>query len=326
MSVAALVRVYRGRLLAATVLTAVTSLSVLVMSDTARGVQVGPAGNNGTIKVDGNDIGGIGNDPHIVCPFSIDWYGFDEGNQAAVVSFEAQPPAASFTPVAALSGATSFTFVGSGAGNTLDHHETYTLDVTGLFLQPNQGYHVKVTVSVTGAQGNDTKDKVFWVDPCTTGSPSPSPSVSVSASVSVSPSVSVSASVSVSPSVSVSASVSVSPSPSHSFHLDTPTPSVSPSVEPSPTPTVEQSPSDSASPPAPTPSESPEVLGEQTQSPAPSPSESATVLGVKIVRNPAPQLPNTGAPIALLSLLGAVAVATGLVVQTSSLRVARRRH
>ena len=54
----------------------------------------------------------------------------------------------------------------SGAGNDFDGEATYTLGFGGGQPDPEQGYHVKVTVHTPGSQGADTKHKVFWVLPC----------------------------------------------------------------------------------------------------------------------------------------------------------------
>ena len=45
-------------------------------------------------------------------------------------------------------GRSSFTFSSTGDAQTLDWSEVYQLDPTGLKLQPNQGYHAKVTATV----------------------------------------------------------------------------------------------------------------------------------------------------------------------------------
>ncbi len=43
--------------------------------------------------------------------------------------------------------------------------QSYTLSFDGA-PQPQQGYHVKLTVHTPRSKGNDTKTKVFWVAPC----------------------------------------------------------------------------------------------------------------------------------------------------------------
>ena len=61
----------------------------------------------------------------------------------------------------------------AGGGTDLDAQATYNL--SGLLgqlgdPQPQQGYHVKLTVHADGSQGADTKYKVFWVN-CDGGYP-----------------------------------------------------------------------------------------------------------------------------------------------------------
>lgn len=141
-----------------------------------------PPGNNATVKIvdtaidDLNDENSA-NHPHVACDFSLRWYGFDEGTRTTSVSFEAQEPSGTGA-VAMLVGDDSFTFDSPGGGGVLDHSEPYRLDTTGLVEQENQGFHIKVTVTTDGSQGNDTKSKVFWVAPCAEPTESPTPSES----------------------------------------------------------------------------------------------------------------------------------------------------
>jgi hypothetical protein len=102
----------------------------------------------------------------------VEWYGFDEGDDiVSTVAFAMHAP----TKDVGLSvdGATSV-FVGgdpaSGAGTDtgLDGTEAYTLSFDGE-PHPKQGYHVKLTVHTPRSNGNDSKTKVFWVEPCETG-------------------------------------------------------------------------------------------------------------------------------------------------------------
>ena len=52
-----------------------------------------PAGNNGTVKIDGLEWDNHpDNEPHVGCTFEVDFYGFDEGDLWADVIFEAHPP------------------------------------------------------------------------------------------------------------------------------------------------------------------------------------------------------------------------------------------
>jgi hypothetical protein len=131
-----------------------------------------PPGNNGTVKVDGEEFDDHpDNEPHVGCIFQIDWYGFDEGDLFSDVTFEVHPPTGK--PEVIL---TDEVFIGedsnSGGGSEagLDASETYDLTdvLQGFEPHPNQGWHVKLTVNNDGSQGADVKHKVFWVSGCET--------------------------------------------------------------------------------------------------------------------------------------------------------------
>jgi hypothetical protein len=124
-------------------------------------------GNNGTIKTDGIRFDDHpNNEPHVGCVFQVDFYGFDQGDLFADVTFEAIAPTDGGVLL------TDSVFIGeddaSGGGSEagLDASETYTLDFAGIEPHPQQGYHVKLTINADGSQGADTKHKVFWVIPC----------------------------------------------------------------------------------------------------------------------------------------------------------------
>jgi hypothetical protein len=143
----------------------------------AKGSTGSPAGNNGTVKI--APYGSIdtipNNTPHVGCTFLVEWYGYDEGaDVVSTVSFAMQAPTRGAGP--GVSGPGSV-FVGGdpgrGAGNDgLDGREAYTLSFDGA-PHPKQGYHVKLTVSTPRSLGNDTKTKVFWVQPCEAGETPP---------------------------------------------------------------------------------------------------------------------------------------------------------
>jgi hypothetical protein len=142
-----------------------------------------PPGNNGTVKVDDLPFDDHpNNEPHVGCVFQVDFYGYDEGDLDATVSFEAHPPTG---PVQLL--LTDTVFIGeddnSGGGSEagLDASQTYTLDLTGIEPHPNQGVHVKLTVNAEGSQGADVKHKVFWVTGC-----APAPTTTTSGATSTS--------------------------------------------------------------------------------------------------------------------------------------------
>jgi len=125
-----------------------------------------PPGNNGTIKVDGVEFDSHpDNEPHVGCVFQIDFYGYDEGDLDAVVTFEGQPPTGGGELL------TDVVPIGedpAGGGNDLDASVTYDLSeaLAGIEPHPVQGHHVKLTVEAEGSIGNDVKHKVFWVEGC----------------------------------------------------------------------------------------------------------------------------------------------------------------
>ncbi len=150
-------------------LTALLVVGSLTLAQTA-GAATNPPGNNGTIKVDNEPFDDApNNEPHVGCTFQVDFYGYDEGDLNADVTFTAHPPTGDEQVLL-----TDRVFIGqddnSGGGSEagLDASKTYTLDLTGIEPHPNQGVHVKLTIHAEGSQGADTKYKVFWVTGCET--------------------------------------------------------------------------------------------------------------------------------------------------------------
>ncbi|HEX5086665.1 MAG TPA: hypothetical protein VFV89_02585 [Nocardioides sp.] len=148
-------------------LAAAATLTFVAWAATALPAQADPPGNNGTVKVTphaGSDDSQ--NNAHVSCSFDLDWYGFDQGEDiVSTVDFTMQAPTSDAT-VSATDPAQ--VFVGedpAGGGTDFDGEATYTLDFAGA-PDPQQGYHVKVTVHTPGSRGADTKSKVFWVQPC----------------------------------------------------------------------------------------------------------------------------------------------------------------
>jgi hypothetical protein len=135
-----------------------------------------PPGNNGTVKIDGAPFDDQpNNEPHPGCVFQVDFYGFDQGNDLfATVTFEALPPTVPDGDRVLL---TDTVFIGeddsSGGGSEagLDASQTYSLDFPGIEPQPQQGFHVKLTVNAEGSQGADIKHKAYWVTGCATPTP-----------------------------------------------------------------------------------------------------------------------------------------------------------
>ncbi|HET6817711.1 MAG TPA: hypothetical protein VFH66_10850 [Mycobacteriales bacterium] len=134
-----------------------------------------PAGNNGTVKI--HDVAGDlshHNVPHVDCDFWVPMWGFDAG-QSMTVSFAGQAPTGKDQPVTftAPDGYTLTSTTPAGGGNDYDGELGFSTTAESLQSQlgapqPQQGYHVKMTVS-TGAPGG-YKYKVFWINcPATTG-------------------------------------------------------------------------------------------------------------------------------------------------------------
>jgi hypothetical protein len=150
-----------------------TAIGLLTVASLAGLASAGPnpPGNNGTVKID--DVAfddHPNNEPHVGCVFQVDFYGYDQGDLEAAVTFEAHPPTLRAGQDQLL--LTDTVFIGeddnAGGGSQagLDASETYTLDFTGITPHPVQGFHVKLTVNAEGSQGADVKHKVFWVTGC----------------------------------------------------------------------------------------------------------------------------------------------------------------
>jgi len=130
-----------------------------------------PPGNNGTVKIDDKPFDSLpDNEPHVGCIFQVDFYGFNEGDLNATVTFRIHPPSGQGDVLL-----TDTVFIGedaAGGGTDVDAQRTYNLSptLTDFFQHPQQGYHVKLTVNAPGSIGADTKYKVFWVQSCGYGS------------------------------------------------------------------------------------------------------------------------------------------------------------
>jgi hypothetical protein len=137
-----------------------------------------PAGNNGTVKIHETELdSNPWNQPHVGCPFTVAFFGFDTGDVAHVV-FTAWAPTGKGKTLL-----TDTVFIGaddnSGGGSStgFDGEKTYTLDFDGIVAHEQQGYHVKLQVTVT-SPGSKTpkfnKYKVFWAQPCVSSTTSSS--------------------------------------------------------------------------------------------------------------------------------------------------------
>jgi LPXTG-motif cell wall-anchored protein len=128
-----------------------------------------PPGNDGTVKIDNVPFDDApDNEPHDGCVFQVDFYGFDQGDLSATVTFTLVPPTASDQDIKV-----DDVPIGedaAGGGTDLDASVTYDLSAALAGVEPHaqQGIHLKLTVHAQGSQGADTKFKVFWVTGCGT--------------------------------------------------------------------------------------------------------------------------------------------------------------
>jgi hypothetical protein len=147
----------------------ITLVSMLVLGLVSLGgttALADPAGNNGTVKIDGTPFDQHpNNEPHVDCGFEVDFYGFDQGVGVATATFALHPPTGTNTLV------TESIDIGedaAGGGTDLDAELFVDLSdelaASGATPHPNQGFHVKLTVHAPGSIGNDVKHKVFWVE------------------------------------------------------------------------------------------------------------------------------------------------------------------
>lgn len=129
-----------------------------------------PPGNNGTIKIDGDDVESVpDNDPHVGCSFTLEWAGYDEGDLTSDVTFELDPPTG---PTQTILSDADIPIGEDPAGGATDLDATRAYDLsapivaTGTPPHPNQGWHVGVTINAEGSIGADVKHKEFWVVGC----------------------------------------------------------------------------------------------------------------------------------------------------------------
>jgi hypothetical protein len=191
-----------------------------------------PPGNNGTIKIDDTPFDDHPNN---------DFYGYDEGDLFAEVTFESHPPTG---PVRVL--LTDRVFIGeddnSGGGSEagLDASVTYTLDFTGIEPHPNQGFHVKLTINAEGSQGADVKHKVFWSTGCvpapTTTTTAPTTTTSSTTTTTIAPTTTVEPTTTIAPTTTMEPTTTTMP-PSSTVEPTTTSDSTTSTTEPYPTTT-----------------------------------------------------------------------------------------
>lgn len=178
------------------------ALALVSMAAMAAGAAFGapalaadPAGNNGTVKIDGvlvdslND-NDVDNEPHVPCTFEVEFFGFDL-NQTADIKLFGHPPSSEqprFDLLIDLQDQVVSDDAAGGADQDPDEVFPFSvadLEEAGLEPHDNQGFHLKLEVFSEGLPGGQ-KHKTFWVEPCEE-SPSPTPSESESSPTSPPP-------------------------------------------------------------------------------------------------------------------------------------------
>jgi hypothetical protein len=162
-----------------------TATPATAKTPAARSAGSDPRGNNGTVKIDGPAYGaGVANEAHVACEFRIKFFGFDAG-QRANLTLTAHAPTRGGVVWHRANVLISDDAAG-GAGRDADAIVgPLTADDLALagVTPAKQGYHLKLAVDVLGAPGG-SKQKVFWLEPCTpatapaAGAVLPSPSLS----------------------------------------------------------------------------------------------------------------------------------------------------
>jgi LPXTG-motif cell wall-anchored protein len=140
-----------------------------------------PHGNNGTVKIDTVDVddqddNNHANHPHVPCDFQVRFFDFDL-NQEAKITFTIHPPSGNGDVL--LSETRTVSKDAATGGQDEDEIFQYSGNDFGLDkykAQPQQGYHVKLTIESDGVPGG-VKHKVFWLEckptPTTPSSPPP---------------------------------------------------------------------------------------------------------------------------------------------------------
>jgi hypothetical protein len=143
-------------------------------SSASGGTSSNANGNKGHFQVEGvPDCGptpcGNDNDPHPGCTLTIQLFGYPSGTDSAGIVIAGQAPSGTGKVLS-----DSFKFQGKSSpnGSLLDAERTYPITTSqlsgaGLKSQPQQGYHLRIDVSVNG---QPAKSKVIWYD-CPSGAP-----------------------------------------------------------------------------------------------------------------------------------------------------------
>jgi LPXTG-motif cell wall-anchored protein len=115
-------------------------------------------GANGTVKIDFSPADASrANRPHVTCPFAVQFFNFDE-NQTADISIAAHPPSGMSSQIVAT--ASDVPASPDGVFTTFTEAD---VNLAGLEEHPNQGFHLKLTATVTEDGKTFEKHKVFWL-------------------------------------------------------------------------------------------------------------------------------------------------------------------
>jgi hypothetical protein len=133
-----------------------------------------PPGNNGTVKIHDKESdvtldSNPHNQPHVGCPFTVTFFGFDEGDKAKVVFTAWAPTGKGKTLLTDTVDIGADDNSGGGSPSGFDGAKTYTLDFGSIVPHEQQGFHVKLRVIVTSPNSRTpkfNKYKVFWAQPC----------------------------------------------------------------------------------------------------------------------------------------------------------------
>lgn len=124
-------------------------------------------GNNGSVFINGADIKN-GNDPHLTCPITIKWAGFDPAGNTYTVTFTGINPTGGTVSVVGGSNPDSGAFNPAGS----DFSKVYQLQIANGTANNKNEYHVNIDVMTKTTNGqSDTKSKTVWLGSCTIVNP-----------------------------------------------------------------------------------------------------------------------------------------------------------
>jgi hypothetical protein len=130
----------------------------------------------GSVKIDDVDLDDLpANSPHQACQLRVAVQ--HPGDEPLQLTFEAQPPTTRTGDDQVL-----FTTVVPGGADSSEVIDL-TSALEGITPQPNQGFHVKLTVAPVDLADHPAKHKVFWVQACPapavtpSNTPTPTPAV-----------------------------------------------------------------------------------------------------------------------------------------------------